>query len=237
VTPEQEEAVRRALAAAAHPVDHPEGTDPEGGHRPDPPVPPEVAARLDEVLDGLVAPRLAARRGRWRRAVAVAAAAAVIVVGGAAAVTGGFGSSPGSDTSAGGSADSRSTAGPSSRSGEAPTPSPKTGAEAPRTAREPRALAADPAATPQLHRASLRRDVQRLVTAGRGAVPGRQLAQSGCLTPATLPGEDRLAVRLDGRRASLVLGVPSGGLRTARVYSCTDSRTPVATTRVDRSAP
>ena len=86
LTPEQEAAVRRLLSEARH----------------DQPVPPEVAARLDEVLDGLVADEgvddlevfgsdqpasvtdLAGARRRRRNAGRLILAAAAVVIGGVA---------------------------------------------------------------------------------------------------------------------------------------------------------
>jgi hypothetical protein len=103
LTAEQEAAVRRLLAQARH----------EG------PVPPEVAARLDEVLDGLVADEgvddlevfesgdtgsvsdLAAVRHRRRNAGRLLLAAAAVVIGGVAVgqAVGGSGLDAGSDDS------------------------------------------------------------------------------------------------------------------------------------------
>jgi hypothetical protein len=57
------------------------------------------------------------------------------------------------------------------------------------------------------------------------------------VTPIPQPGEQLLGVRLDGRRSTLVLGVERTGRREARVYSCDDPDTPVATTSVRATAP
>jgi hypothetical protein len=123
VTPEQEEQVRRALGAAAHPG---------AAARPDPPMPPDVVDRLDTVLAELVAPRVAAsepagqtvnqttgqpadqtadelavrRRRRWPNALVAAATVAGITLAGVAIGTGGLGlagRSGGESTTAGGS--------------------------------------------------------------------------------------------------------------------------------------
>jgi hypothetical protein len=79
--------------------------------------------------------------------------------------------------------------------------------------------------------------VERLVAAGPAALLRRGADQPGCRAPAVRPGVQRLAVRLDGRAASLVLGDTRSGRRTARVYSCTDPHTPAATTTVPVSTP
>ena len=105
MTPEQEEQVRAALAAAG--PDEPT------------PMPPEVVARLQGILDELVEPRVTAqaqaqagdpgpaagtlarrRRRRWPDVLVAAAAVVVIAGAGAAVVTRGFGigSSPMSDS-------------------------------------------------------------------------------------------------------------------------------------------
>jgi hypothetical protein len=279
VTPEQEEQVRRALAAAAHPDTDVHRTGEPGSPRPaDPPMPADVAARLDEVLAELateqaaslrsdtsrpatsrpeissaaaspLAGRGAAGKRQWPRALAVAAAAAVVVAGGAAAVKGGFGTSTTSnDSSAGSAAESHAGSNPStSRQKTSGRPQaalplhPSAGDKAPGTGAGPRSPAAGPAAGPvngpELHRATLRRDVERLAAGGPAALLRRAADQPGCRAPAVHAGEQRLAVHLDGRAASLVLGATTDGRRAARVYSCTDPHKPVATTTVPVSAP
>ncbi|MDX6299938.1 MAG: hypothetical protein QOF53_1152 [Nocardioidaceae bacterium] len=196
-----------------------------------------------------LAGRGAARKRRWPRTLAVAAAAAVVVAGGAAAVIGGFGtSSTSNDSSAGSAAESHAGSNPSpSRQKISGRPQaalplrPSAGNKAPGADGGPRSPAAGPAdgpfTRPDLHRATLRRDVERLVAGGPAALLRRAADQPGCRAPAVRAGEQRLAVRLDGRAASLVLGVTTGGRRTARVYSCTDPRKPVATTTVPVSMP
>lgn len=221
MTPEQEEQVRAALAAAG--PDEPT------------PMPPEVVARLQGILDELVEPRvtaqaqaqagdpgpaagtLARRRPRRWPDVLVAAAAVVVIAGaGAAVVTRGFGigSSPMSDSAGSSKADSdRDTAG-----GAGPRPS-------------AHALTGDGSALPRLRTASLRADLRRLAADSRltgSDTPGRV----GCARPVLRSGERPVAVRLDGRRATLVLGPVADGAREARVYSCGDGSTPVARSSV-----
>jgi hypothetical protein len=243
VTPEQEEQVRRALAAAARADDQASGrTAGPGGEAG---MPPEVAARLDAVLADLVAPRLAAgspdgsrstdelaaRRRRRRARLLVAAAAVCVIAGaGAAVVTDGFGTN-------GGSPDS-TTAGSSQDDSTQPAPrGPGASTRAEGGPAEPRSMAGKVRTGPALSSATLREDVQRLVDR-RPAVGVRGgLAGSPCTAPTLRPGERLLAVRLDGRLSSLVLGSPRGGTVEARVYSCAEPGSPVATTEVRSPAP
>ena len=46
------------------------------------------------------------------------------------------------------------------------------------------------------------------------------------------PGADVIAVRLDGRPATLVVAAPKGGIRVARVYACGGGHEAAATTRI-----
>lgn len=232
MTPEQEEQVRRALAAAAR-ADRPEGEDAT------PPLPPQVADRLDHVLAELVAGRaarggtepgqvgsddLTARRARkWPNVLVAAAAVAVIAVAGGAVATRGFGGGGGS--SAGSSADSQAGGASQDKvSPEAVAP----GSSGEGDVREPR-----------LRSSSLAADVQRVVdTAPAGSLRrGETLTGGGarpdgapCDPPPVGRGAVVVAVLLDGRPATLVLAAPTGGTREALVYSCADGATPVATT-------
>jgi len=240
VTPEQEEQVARALAETAR-------------HEPVPPIPAEVAARLDDVLADLVTERTArdgtaagreqtaaeravasvdevAARRRSRRPswLTAAAAVALIAAAGAAVATDGFGTTSSSDsasTSAGGSSTVESPPPDAARDGA--------GSEA--AAPESSAVRAG---APRLRTSSLAADVQRALAADVTTVPGRpgsrRKALTGpptgtpCATPPTGPGERVLAVRLDGKPATLVLGVVRGDSRSARVYSCDDVASPMA---------
>jgi hypothetical protein len=245
VTPEQEEQVRRALAVAAG------ATSPTpDAHQDDAPIPPEVAARLDRVLDELVAPRREpvgstaihtgepAMRRRGPR-VLVAAAAAVIVLAGASVLARGLGSGESStdSTTAGSQSRTRSSPQTGAASGDAAAP----GAPGQRRSM---AEAAEPESS--LRSATLARDLQRLVD--RRAEPtggGPSASSTGPVTPPTIrgtwstcsaptvrPGEQLLAVHLDGHRASLVLSAPTGDRSLARVYACAQPGTPVATASV-----
>ncbi len=240
MTPEQEEQVARALAETAR-------------HEPVPPIPAEVAARLDDVLADLVTERTARdgaaagreqtaaaravasvdevaarRRGRGPSWLTAAAAVALIAAAGAAVATDGFGITSSSDstsTSAGGSSTVESPPADAARDGA--------GSEA--AAPESSAVRAG---APRLRTSSLAADVQRALAADVTTVQGRpgprRKALTGpptgtpCATPPTGPGERVLAVRLDGRPATLVLGVVQGDSRSARVYSCDDVGSPMA---------
>jgi hypothetical protein len=75
-----------------------------------------------------------------------------------------------------------------------------------------------------LHRATLGRDVQRLL-ARRPEVLTRAGSAGPCATPALARGDRLAAVRLDGRPAVLVVGA---GRPAARVYACRRPTAPVA---------
>jgi hypothetical protein len=82
----------------------------------------------------------------------------------------------------------------------------------------------------------LAQDVQSLVDrgmVGQPEVSGDAVAAvAPCRLPATEPGDHLLGVRLDGRRATLVLSRPVSGRRLARVYACGDTAHPAAVTTV-----
>ena len=224
MTPEQEEQVRRALAGLGH-------EDPAGPPR----MPPEVAARLDGVLAELTASRaepdeLAARRRRRWPHVLVAAAVAVIAVAGVTVLlrdvtqtNGGAGSATSAQAPAAGAG--------RSAGGSSPAASSSTHA---------RSFAEGALAVPELHTATIDRDVRRVVRAPAAVAPRRPShAQAprppevgGCAVPAARPGDQLVAVRLDGRRAVLLLSPVENGSRTARVYACADPGHPVTTTTV-----
>lgn len=225
MTPEQEEQVRRALAALGR-----EG--PDGS----PAMPPEVAARMDDVLAGLAASRaepdeLAARRRRRWPHVLVAAAVAVIAVTGVTVLLRGV-------TQPNGGEGSASSAARAPAAGSAPSArgsSPGAGSSSPA-----RSFAEGALAVPELHSATIDRDVRRVAEAPAAAVPRRPLhtrasgspAAGGCAVPDARPGDQPVAVRLDGRRAVLLLSPVQNGSRTARVYACADPGHPVTTTTV-----
>jgi hypothetical protein len=214
VTPEEQEAVRRALAA----------TPPVG------PMPSEVVARLEATIADLAAVRAAERsagdpdatpapvsqleerrRRRWPRP--RAPAASVVLVGyGVGAVLQDAG--PHAETAMSGSADDESGAGSSvDRSADG-------GAAAPEAAEPPGAqgLPEETAAgrVVELSAATLRRDVLRHLEAQRStatadrtdALDTLTYAQRGgpCEPPEDVrAGDDVSAARLDGRRATLVV--------------------------------
>jgi hypothetical protein len=222
MTPEHEEQVRRALAAVAE-----EDRDPR--------MPPDVAARLDDVLAELAAPRrgapaapdpaatahvhrLAARRRHAHRLLVAAAVAVIALAGGAVVVRGieGSGSGTSSSSRAGSAAEdgggrSASTAEPRLRSAT--------------LARDVRRVLGDPSAAPT--RARLAPEPSAGGTGGTGGTGGAGgLEGGGCALPATAPGSLVTRVRLDGRSAVLVVA-PAGtgartGTRVARVLSCAD---------------
>lgn len=234
MTPEQEKAARRALAALTTGSADADRRDRTSSPRPtDPPVPPDVAARLDEVLADLTAPRraqrddLAARRAAQERSrrrqhrqhlLVVAAAVAVIALGGGAVALRGL--QPGGTAAS----SSRSSTDP----GAASAPAAGSTSEGPRLGSGPRsALPSNAAgAAPGLRRATLRADVDRLL-ASRSTAEAATGDLLGCVQPSAAPGERLLGVRLDGRRA--VLAVSADG-RRARVFSCTTADRVLAAT-------
>lgn len=237
VTPEQEEQVRRALAAAARAEDAETPAT----------MPPAVAARLDGVLAELVQSRstaqaaspargrgpddLAAHRARRRLNVLVAAAAlAVIAAAGGAVVTGGLGGAGGSSDGGAASSDSRA-------SGLADDQVSQPEAAAPTA---PSGRSAVPVrGVPRLRTSTLAADVRRVVRSGAVAdqsQDARKLAVrpdgSACDRPTVPRGADVVAVRLDGEPATLVIDRVTGGTREARVYSCGDASAPMTSTAV-----
>ncbi|MEO5710554.1 MAG: hypothetical protein ABIQ59_12115 [Nocardioidaceae bacterium] len=244
MTPEQEEQVRRALAATARAEDSiNDGPNP-------PTMPADVAARLDGVLAELVQGRagsvtapgsaphdhdeLARHRSRRRLNVLVAAAAvAVIAAAGGAVVNGGLGGSGSSQdstaSSQAGSGQADDQAGPQPEAAGTPSASGSGSSSA-------RSLAGVPA----LRSGTLAADVRRVVrTAPVAAAPNTLKDAQGadeakCDQPLAPRGADVVDVRLDGDPATLVVDRATDGTREARVYSCSDGSTPVATTSVPR---
>lgn len=181
-----------------------------GAERPE--VPPEVQARLEATLAGLVQERAApdqvgrgnARRGRWL----LAAAAAVIVMGAGGitvAALSGQSTDRSASTAGGAAADSR---GPAAPGASIPLKGSDT-SEGARTGRLP-LIRSDHAAHDV--RALLRRDARRPGTAHRQP-PATAV---DCPGPPGVPQDQARTVLFDRVPASLVLRTP----RVAEVWSC-----------------
>ena len=241
LTAEDEERVRRVLAASA----------PGPAAMPD-----EVAARLDDVLAQLVADRATGvdsddaggtdelarrRRARWPRLLVAAASVAVLALGSGIVLR--------AVTGSGGSADTTGAASTSSRSAERPSnpdalgaqggPAGAPSAATPEAAKLRRLQVLVP--LPRLHTVSLDADIRRAsgrdvrrdaMSYSSGTSPSRTADGYACALPAPVRGGRLLAVRLDGERATLVLGPEHDGTRVARVYSCDNATSPVAETSV-----
>lgn len=235
-----EQAVRRVLGAAA---------------RPGPPMPPDVADRLDEVLSELVAgrslplgpteeagsavvvplTRTGGPRRRWPQVLVAAAAVSVLGLG-----IGNLASRPGQSETAAGGADtaveSLDDGGGQGEQGAPGAPGEETDALS--------GAASDPdrgelgydgqgrGSAPRLRIRSLTVDVQRVEDFGlaRATADGWRGA---CLRPDAPAASAWLPVRLDGVAAVLVLHPPSGGVRRAEVFTCDDASSPAASTTVD----
>lgn len=201
---------------------------------PPPPVPPALAARLDARLAELQSERAGAAtddagrasgartRRRWPQ---LLVAAAVVLVGGYAVGTALEGSPGVSGSASSGSAAEQASG---SAPGSHPTPrGPDTGHP-----------------VPDLHRATLRGDVRRLLRSappGAGVEPGRAgngvaggpdaktpggISAGWCRAPAPVAGATVWAVRYDGARAFLVTHPVGAGRVLARLYSCADPGSP-----------
>lgn len=230
MTPEEEAAVRRALAA----------TPPEG------PMPPEVVDRLERtiaelrlaepvetpgerVVEPVETPLVSLeerRRRRWPAALVAAASVAVLGYGVGTVLVDTSPQTELATDSAGSEAEGRTF------DEEAPAaPQEESGADgfgAESLAEGVRA---------ELTRSALRSDVEALL-AQRGAVErrapddDRDSELAGCPVP---PGTDRatlFAVLLNGRPGTLVLRPASGGERVAQVYSCDAEPSVLASTTV-----
>ncbi len=280
MTPEQEEQVRRALAAvgdASPGAARPPGDGAE-------PMPPDVAARLDGVLADLVAQRAVdtpsgedtgplphpdagvaaveaverrapdatdaadelarlrrGRRGRWQQAGLAAAAACVAALVGAAVATGGLGRGDSTSTTASSQSDSGGvTAGEGPVGQPEAAPAPRRPSSSPRDA--PRAASGDTsvrrttaAPVARLRTPGLTAGVQRLVDSGPLRPVAPRSPGPSCDVPLLRSGERVLVVLLDGRPASLVLGAPVAGRRTAQVFGCRDATAPLASVVVRAS--
>jgi hypothetical protein len=225
---------------------------------PPPELPHDVAARLDDVLAGLVADRDAGpvpadevtgvtqiaprRRRRWPQLLVAAAAVSVLGIGLGNVVQPGQEDATTAD-SAGSAADKpRVAQRENAVEGSAPLDS------APQKSESERSAAKDqdgPVLTGslseldrqrlRLQRESLTVDVQRIEDFGL-AVPvadtQRQWADA-CVRPETGAGAEWLPVRLDGDAAVLVLGAPAAGRRTAEVFTCDEGNRPAVSTTID----
>ncbi|MGZ4436340.1 MAG: hypothetical protein ACXVW6_01785 [Nocardioidaceae bacterium] len=226
--------VRRLLAGSAPPAGA---------------LPADVAARLDVVLAGLHDERtmeepgratpaapgddLAARRHRRRSWLLVAAAVVVVGTGiGLLPRQGGSNQNASSAASAARVQDGMRAQ--DSASGHGPSASSLASGFATYDLTGPR---------PALHTASLPADVARVAatrdalraTAGLpGGSAAKDLARYRCALPAPVRGAALVAVRLDGKPATLVLGPATDGTRVARVYACGNAARPV--TRVSLPA-
>lgn len=170
------------------------------------PLPPEVAARLDDTLAALVAERAGAERlspqpkrarRRWPTVLVAAAAVCLIALGAGDLVRSAGG---GASTTSGQAASEAKAGGAADASGTL-------------VGRPP---------LPRLHTATLRADVARVARqrqAGRTAPPAGPAAVA-CATPPHSPRQRVLLVRLDGDPASLVLDPVADGHRVARLYRC-----------------
>ena len=195
-------------------------------------MPPEVVARLERTLEGLVAERgdtVGTREGsatvvplrtRWLPRAAVAAAA-VVVLGTVGVASGAFRAlvdSTGSTTSsdAGAASEPRTASLP---------PSPAQGLQG-----QSGSSADKSAALPAVSVATFGADVQRLLSgqevrapAGSGAPSPSTESQSsrvGCVGPRVTDGATVTPITLDGRPAVLVVHPARGGHRLAQAWSC-----------------
>jgi hypothetical protein len=220
--PEQEERVRALLAEL--------GSAPDAAS-----MPPDVAARLDETLAGLVAEREEAPadvvplRRRWAPRVAVAAAAVIVIgAGGVAAANLGVFNGTSNDTAS--SADSSAGGGSSSTEsldGAATTAPPSNPAQVPN---------ALPVRLPRVTAASFDQDVARLLQqrspaqdsaanqrkSELGAAAGQ--ADTACPGPSTSDGSTTTTVLYDGARAVLVIHPAQGGERLVEAWACGGNR-------------
>jgi hypothetical protein len=218
------EEVRRLLAAA--------GSQP-------PPIPRQVADRLDEVLDRLVTDRTrhvtlpsdlddhlggpvlptevvggmepATRRRHWPQVLAAAAAVSVLGLGVTTLLDQDSGGDSAMSTDAAGSAAEL--------------------AEGDETVDQLTPRLSSPALRVQT--ASQLTDVQRIedLALARPADGDHGLGRA-CVSPRISAGDEWTRIRLDGAPAVLVLRAPVDGQRTADVFSCNDEREPVLSTTV-----
>lgn len=243
MTPEEQEAVRRALAA----------TPPVG------PMPPEVVARLEATITALAASRGAGvtdradgvessaavidleerRRRRWPRVLVAAASVAVLAYGVGAVVQDlGPQSETAATDAAGGSAVDEGSAEQGSGGELGPAVAPE--AAEPEEDRSGVLAGTVDAPVVELRRATLRRDVadhlgdRTLANSATARDSGRPYSRRDgtCVLPEVNSGDAIVPARLDGHRATLVVRPARAGSRVAEVYSCDDGRTLLARTVV-----
>lgn len=235
MTPEEQQAVRRALAAAP-PAD---------------PMPPEVVARLEATIaeltaNGTTGGRAPAtvsdleqrRRRRWPRVLVAAASVSVLGYGVGAILQD---AGPQAETAM---SDSAGADGGSDESGQqeyAAEGGAEPRAALPEAQEAPGLLAYAPVV--ELRRATLRRDVARHLAQDRVATSGEDALTDSdakryarldgtCVLPEVRGGDEVLAARLEGRRATLVVRETLAGTRVAEVYWCGDGRTLLAQTEL-----
>lgn len=254
MTPEQEEQVRRALASAS-----PAGAmPPEVAARLDAALADLVAGRsTEDHTDPTgeseagtagdpateVAPVVSLqerRRRRWPRVLVAAASVTVIAYGVGVAldglqVSGGANSTAARDeTFAGAGADS-ADGGSEAAPEDAPT-----GLVHDRNGAKVQADKLLVPGTVRLRTETLDRDVRRLVrdVAPDARTPSHQQSRSlagflaACQQPALDRGDRIAAVRLDGRRATLVVREAIDGTREAQIYACGDASKLLGATRL-----
>jgi hypothetical protein len=218
VDPRDDESIRALLA--------------ELGTAPDASMPPEVAARLDETLAGLVAERsegegaasaddtVVPLRRRWAPRLAAAAAAVIVIgAGGVAAANldlfdGGAGDSS-SAKSSGGTAESlqdssTSPAAPGSATGPVPTIS---------------AAGFDADVARLLRDGSLTsRDPRTQLSERQEGAPADSLRTAGCAGPRVTDAAQTRLVLYDGKPAVLLVHPPRGGERLVEAWTCAGDR-------------
>ncbi|HEU4513010.1 MAG TPA: hypothetical protein VFR87_07890 [Nocardioidaceae bacterium] len=221
-------------------------------------MPAEVAARLDDVLAGLVAERRAGpasavpddevvgvtdlasrRRRRWPALLVAAAAVSVVGLGVGNVLGQGGGADMGAGTTAESAADGEAVTSERLHSAEGGA---EEGADRAKDGAAPSDAAAAPepvdgrvnalAALPRLRSDSLAVDVQRLDDFALGDATQRELGRA-CVRPDLDKGDEWLSVRLDGERAVLVLRAPEDGRRTAEVFTCDEGDTAAAETTIE----
>lgn len=239
MTPEEQEAVRRALAA----------TPPAG------PMPPEVVARLEATIADLAAARAAEtgtdgaqatvsdleerRRRRWPRVLVAAASVAVLAYGVGAVLQD---MDPQAETAADSAGGAAVDEGRAESGGVGVTEGGAAPGDAEAEPQEAPGLIADGRVV-ELRATTLQRDVVRHLEQGRVAAQSDRLAtldsskrysreDGTCVLPDLRVGDRVSAALLDGRRATLVVRRAQDGTRVAEVYSCGDGRTLLAETEV-----